>query len=307
MTHQLVPNRQTTHGTLSADIAPVLHVASGDSVRLQTLDAWWGLEPFTSPYGPRRVLEHPDQTRGHCLTGPISIEGLLPGEVLEIRIDHLVPASHGFTECGGVPWPHYARLGAHIGGPHMLLWDIDSERATTKLSSGSFSVATQPFLGWMGLMPAERGVHSTTPPRPTGGNLDCNLLVAGSTLFLPVEVVGGLLSVGDGHAAQGDAELSNNGIECAMDEIQLTLIRRSDMRLRLPLVKTDTHWACIGLGDTIDAAAYTASNALLDLIIQTQKCSRVEALGVASIAANLKITQLVNGVVGVHATWPFRS
>lgn len=306
----LNPDISTTHGVLSRQVGGggggVVRVGSGEVVQARTLDAWWGLEPFTEPYGARRVLEHPDRMRGHCLLGPVYVEGLMPGEVLEVRVERLVPASRGFTEAGGVPWPHYSRLGVDSGGPRMLLWDITPSCATTRLSTGPYSVPTAPFLGWMGLAPAEPGEHSTTPPRRTGGNLDLNLLIEGSRLFLPVEVEGGLLSFGDGHAAQGDGELSNNGIECAMEEVRLRLIRRSDLSIRYPVAVTSSHLVAVGLGVSLDEAAGVASNSLLDLICGHLGCARFEALGLASVAGSLRITQIVNGVVGVHATFPLR-
>lgn len=312
MHHHLPLTPSVLHGVFSRDQPPVLTVDSGDSVSLSTLDAWWGLEPAAGPSAPRKTLDHPHAKTGHCLTGPIAVRGLLPGDTLEIRMDRLVPDTTGFTEAGGAPWPHYERLGVDQGPLTMLLWSIGPTHATTTLASGRvISLPVSPFLGVIGMPPAGAGDHPTTPPRATGGNLDCTLLTVGTSLFLPVEVAGGLLSLGDGHATQGDGELSNNGIECAFSDIQITLTRHprdesSVLFLPTPYLRLPDaarSFAVLGLGPTLDAAAYDAGNHLLTLISHTLKCSRHEAIGLASLSAHFRITQMVNRTLGVHALW----
>lgn len=305
MEHHLQLSSKCLHGVWSRAIPPVLAVESGDAVRLSTLDAWWGREPFLAPFGDRARVDHPDAERGHALTGPIAVKDAQPGDVIEIEFLKLVPATHGFTVCGGYPSPHYTPFAADAGGPAMLIWHIDpaTGRATTDIAGNRIQVPVLPFLGVVGLAPAAPGEHSTTPPRRTGGNLDCCLLTQGTTLFLPVEVPGALLSVGDGHAAQGDGEVSNNGIECAMTEIVLKLTVRKDLQLITPVALTPGGWVTLGLGDTLDAAAKMAADAMLDLIQGKLQCSRPQALGIASVCVDLHITQIVNGVKGVHAVW----
>jgi acetamidase/formamidase len=295
---------ENLHGHFSRDLPPIATVASGTTVELATLDAWWGLEPFSAEYGPRDSLEHPGAREGHALTGPIAVEGLLPDEVLEIEFLALEVADRGFTEAGGFPSPHYERLHCHAGGPRMLLWKLDrSSNTASSPRLPHLTVPLNPFLGVVGLAPSRPGKLSTTPPRRTGGNLDCSLLTVGSRLLLPVEVAGGLLSVGDAHAAQGDGELSNNGIECAMPLVQLRLTRRADFRLTGPLVIRDDLTAALGLGPSLDDAMYDAANRMLDHLIQELHLSRVEALGYMSVAVDFRITQVVNGIKGVHAIW----
>ena len=117
--------------------------------------------------------------------------------------------------------------------------------------------------------PAEPGRHSTIPPRWHGGNLDCRELVAGSTLYLPIPVDGALLSVGDGHAAQGDGEVGGTAIECPMERIDLTLDLRdssSTAPLTTPVADTPAGWVCMGVGDDLDEAAAEAMDAMLDLL-----------------------------------------
>lgn len=325
--------RPNLHGVFSRDLNPIAWVDSGDIVELETLDAWWGSEPFTAEYAPRNLVDHDRALEGHALTGPIGVRGLrgspprnsappvVPplvaihpgattasdrthGDVLEIEFLELTPGTYGFTECGGFPTNHYRRLACDTGGPRMILWELDPSRTTyTARNVPGLQVKAAPFIGVVGLAPAAPGPHSTTPPRPTGGNLDCSLLTAGSKLLLPVEVDGGLLSVGDGHGAQGDGEISNNGIECPMHRVRLRLTRRTDLSITGPVILRPDCTAILGLGPTLDAAMYDAANRMLDWLVSELRIARVEALGLMSACVDLRITQVVNGTRGVHAVW----
>jgi acetamidase/formamidase len=296
--------RENLHGHFSRDLPPIATVDSGDTVELSTIDAWWGLEDFSTEYGPRETLHHPEAHHGHAMTGPIAVRGLLPGEVLEIEFLELVTGHRGFTEAGGFHSPHYARLRCDTGGRRMLLWRFDrSSNTASSPQLPNVVLPLNPFLGVVGLAPALPGQHSTTPPRRTGGNLDCSLLTQGSKLLLPVEVEGGLLSVGDAHAAQGDGELSNNGIECAMPFVRLRLTRRTDLQLTGPLVLRQDLVAALGLGPTLDDAMYDAANRMLDHLVLSLGLTRVEALGLMSVAVDFHVTQVVNGIKGIHAIW----
>jgi acetamidase/formamidase len=311
MLHTLPISTKNLHGVFSRKISPALTIEPGDTVCLSTLDAWWATEPMRGQYATRATFDHPHNRRGHALSGPIAVRGLGAGDWLEVRVDRLVPELTGFTECGGYPSAHYQRFSADEPPPRMLLWSIDGDWARTTLESGrEVRVRCRPFLGVMGMPPAASGEHSTTPPRRTGGNLDCSLLTEGAALFLPAEVDGGLLAVGDGHAAQGDGEVSNNGIECGMKEVRLTLTRHPASAvpegLTMPFIRLAPPargFAAIGLGSTLDEAASLATDGILRIIAHTLGCTRKEALGLASVSADLRVTQLVNGTVGVHAVW----
>ena len=125
------------------------------------------------------------------------------------------------------------RLGVSGGDRHRLEWAIDVA-AGAAVSEHGHPVRISPFMGVIGMPPPEEGLHTTTTPRIWGGNLDCKELVSGSTLFLPIPVPGGLLSVGDGHAVQGDGEVSGIALECPMDHVELTVRTREDMCISTP-------------------------------------------------------------------------
>ena len=304
-THTLEPTRETLHGKFSRELPPVLTIDPGDTVVYRTLDAAWNVEPRRSPalgesprkFEPRRNDGSDD---GHCLCGPIAIRGALPGMTLEIAVEEVRVGSWGWTSAAG--WPHAVnqRLGLADGEAILHLWALDSDSMTGRNQHGH-QVALRPFMGVMGMPPDEPGMHPTPPPRPTGGNLDCKELTAGSVLYLPVAVEGGLFSVGDGHAAQGDGEVCVTGIECAMDRVKLTFRLRDDMPIKTPRVHTPDAFLTLGMHEDLDEAGFRALEAMLDFMQERYVLERRDALALASVVVDLRVTQIVNGVQGVHA------
>jgi acetamidase/formamidase len=296
--YTLEPDELTLHGFFSPDLPPVLTIESDDTVRIRTLDAEWALEPFTTftpggpPPGPRATTKV-EGPKGHALCGPIAVRGALPGMTLAIHIDSVRPGSWGWTWGGG----------DLVDGEVMHFWTIDNERRFARNQHG-YRVALRPFLGVMGMPPAEAGQHSTIPPRITGGNLDCKELVAGSTLYLPIAVAGGLFSVGDGHALQGDGEVSHTAIECPMDEVVLTFHLHTDLHLTTPRAHTAQGWLTFGFDPDLNVAARNALDAMIGLIVEQYTVARVDAMALASVVVDLRITQIVNQVCGVHAMLP---
>jgi acetamidase/formamidase len=274
--HELPLDASVLHGHFSLELEPVLSVDPGDSVRFSTPNAGWDAgrdEPFES--------RNPELDTGHALAGPIEVRGARAGQVLVVGIDEVVPG----------PW------GVTFGGEgHRIDWELDGEvgRAAGR------SVRLAPFLGVLGMPPDEPGVHSTIPPRRCGGNIDCKELVAGTTLYLPISVDGALFSAGDGHAAQGDGEVSGTAIECPVERAELTL-ELSDLELRTPIARTETSWIAFGFSENLDLAAEEAMATMLDLIERDLGLDRSYALALSSVVVDLRVTQIVNGVKGVHA------
>jgi len=274
--HDLPLERRTLHGHFSRDLAPVLTVEPGDSVRLATPNAGWELEP-----GVRFEPRDDELDAGHALAGPIEVRGAKAGQVLAVRIDEVEAGSWGVT-----PTSH----------EHAIVWELGDGVAR----GGGFEVELAPFLGVIGMPPVGPGVHSTVPPRPQGGNLDCKELVAGTTLFLPIPVDGALLSAGDGHARQGDGEVCGTAIECP-SRATLTLELRDDFELAWPLARVDGAWLTFGFDEHLGLAARKAVDGLLDLMEREHGIVRDDALALASVVADLRVTQVVNEQVGVHA------
>jgi acetamidase/formamidase len=275
--HELPLEEATLHGYFSSALPPVLSVDPGDSVRFQALNAGWRWAPEGELFERDAKLHD-----GHALSGPIEVRGARAGQVLAVRIDEVEPAGWGVTFADGTPFG----------------WTIRDGEATDERGA---VVSTAPFLGVIGMPPAEPGIHSTIPPRRSGGNLDCKELVAGSTLYLPIPVDGALLSVGDGHAAQGHGEVSGTAIECPLERAQVTVDVRDDLELRSPVARTRDAWIAFGFDEDLDLAAEQCTASMLDLMERELRLERSHALALASVAVDLHVTQIVNRVKGVHA------
>jgi acetamidase/formamidase len=275
--HELPLERRTLHGHFSRDLEPALTIDSGDSVRFATPNAGWGLDDGTR-FEPRSSPEDD----GHAIAGPIEIRGARVGQTLAVRIDEVIPGARGVTQS---EWPH------------RIDWELNG---TTGRASTGHVIRLRPFLGVLGMPPPEHGVHSTTPPRPHGGNIDCKELVAGTTLFLPIPVDGALFSAGDGHAAQGDGEVSGTAIECA-SSARVTLEVRDEPRVAWPYARIEGAWLTFGFDEHLGRAARIAVDGMIELMGRKHGLSPEDALALASVVVDLRVTQVVNEALGVHA------
>ncbi len=198
------------------------------------------------------------------LCGPIAIRGAEPGMTLAVTIGEVQPGTWGYTPVGGWPHPVNDRLGVADVGT-FLLWTLDPAAMTGHNQYGR-TVALRPFLGVLGMPPGQPGIHSTIPPRITGGNIDCKELVAGSTLYLPIEVAGGLFSAGDGHAVQGDGEVCVTAIECPIERVDITFHLHKELRLTTPRAETPAGWLTFGFHKDLNEATMIALEAMVELI-----------------------------------------
>ncbi len=295
MKHEIPLERRTLHGHFSRDLAPILTIDSGDTVAFPCLDSGWHVAPGET-FEPRN--EQLDQ--GHALVGPIEVRGARAGQTLAVRIDEVRVGSFGATVAGGWSTPLNDRLGMSEGETLVLHWGLDADAGIGQDERGR-EVELRPFPGVLGMPPPEPGMHPTAPPRACGGNIDCKELVAGTTLFLPVPVDGALFSAGDGHARQGDGEVSQTAIECPLDRLELTLTAADGPELRTPIAWTPHAWLTFGFDADLDEAAAVAVEAMLELMQRELGVERADALALASVVVDLRITQVVNGVQGVHA------
>ncbi len=273
--HELPMEPELLHGFFSRELEPVLEIEAGDSVRISVPNAGWEVRPRE-----RLEARGPEHYDGHALAGPIEVRGAKAGQTLAVTVDEVEPGDWGVTYGDGVAvgWQLADGVGRALG----------------------FEVALAPFLGVLGMPPPEPGVHSTAPPRRWGGNIDCKELVAGTTLFLPIPVDGARFSAGDGHAAQGDGEISGTAIETPA-RAQLTLDVQDDLVLDWPCARIDGAWLAFGFDEDFGFAVRIAVDGILALMSRELGVVGGEALALASVAVDLRVTQIVNGVLGAHA------
>jgi acetamidase/formamidase len=308
--HELRLLPQHVHwGYYDATLKPVLRIASGDTVRVETMIAGGlgrlraaGVSEAEIP-DSMKAVEAAVTERGpgaHPLTGPIWVEGAEPGDVLEVRIlgfEFLHP--YGVTGFR----PGSGTLPDEFPYTRFKLLRFDSGRGVTQFAPG-ITLRLAPFFGSIGVAPDRLvGRVSSGPPGPHTGNLDNRELVAGSTLYIPVHVPGALLSMGDAHAMQGDGEVTLTALETSVrGTVQVTI--RKGTRLNWPRAETPTHYIAMGLHPDLDEASKLATREAIDFLVSAKKLSRDDAYILTSIAIDLRVTQLVDGTKGVHAMIP---
>lgn len=299
--HFLQPGHDTVVDVFDPHAAAVLMVEPGDSVEVRSLNAHGHIERQTKP--GEQVATLLRGSRGHTLTGPIGVRGARPGQILAVRPHSLTPDDWGFTVSGARDNELNRRLGITGELPAWLLWDLDVE-AKTGTDDRGHTVALAPFLGVTGVPPAEPGRHSTIPPRTVGGgNIDCRELVAGSTLYLPVTVADALLSVGDGHAAQGDGEVSGTAIETGMTT-RMTLDLLDEAAVSGVHAETPAGRITFGFNADLNIAMADALAAMADWMQSIYRLDRSTTLALASPTVSLRVTQVANDTWGVHALLP---
>jgi acetamidase/formamidase len=292
-------------GYYDASTPPVLRVKSGDTVEIQTLitSSPKRLEGAGVPAEQveQSLRDIYDQVKdkgpgGHILTGPIYVEDAQPGDVLEVRIVSVrlaIPyAYNGFG-------PGRGFLPEDYPYPKMKIIPLDEKRMIAKFAPG-IEIPLHPFFGSMGVAPPETtGKFSSNPPWIHGGNLDNKDLVAGTTLFLPVHAAGALFEVGDGHAGQGNGEVDITALETSLVGTFQFAVRK-DMHLRWPRAETPTSFITMGLHEDLNEATKAAVREMIDFLMTEKHLSRDDAYMLSSVAADLSITELVDGNKGVH-------
>jgi acetamidase/formamidase len=295
--HELPLERRTLHGHFSRDLEPILTIDSGDTIAFSCLDAGWNVEPGRK-FEPRDA----ELDAGHALVGPFEVRGARAGQTLEVAIDRVVVGTWGWCAAGDWSTPLNDRLGLTENGVY-LQWVLDAAGGVGRDDRGH-ELDLHPFLGVLGMPPPEPGTWPTAPPRRFGGNIDCKELVEGTRLYLPIPVDGALFSAGDCHARQGDGEVSQIAIECGLERAELTLTVRDAPELRMPIARTPEAWLTFGFDEDLDEAAAIAIDSMLDLLAREHDVERAEALALASLVVDLRVTQMVNGVQGIHAVLP---
>jgi amidase len=277
-------------------LPPVLTLAPGTTLEMECQDASGGQLTAVATLGDLAAL---DFGRINPVTGPIFIDGAQPGDAVKITLDAFAPSGFGWT----ANIPGFGLLADEFPDPALHLWSYDRAAMTPAAYSPVGRVPLKPFAGTIGLALAEPGLHSVVPPRRVGGNLDIRDLSAGVELYLPVEVAGGLFSIGDTHAAQGDGEICGTAIESPMS-VTLTLDLVKDARLEAPRFTTPGpvsrhldaagYEVTTGVGPDLMTGAREAVSRMIDLISARHGMSPVEAYMLCSVCGDLRISEIVD-------------
>jgi acetamidase/formamidase len=303
-THRLDAAPETVHwGFFDASLKPLIAVEPGDSVVISTVSggptqlprAGSGLTvPDALPAIHARV---PQKLGGpHIMTGPVAVRGAKAGQVLEVRIKAIdLNYDWGYN----VIRPLAGALPDDFKQARLIHIPLDRKRMVGTLPWG-LELQLKPFFGIMATSPPTAwGPVASPPPRRNGGNIDNKELVAGTTLYLPIHVDGAMFSCGDGHGVQGDGEVCITAIETGLiGTFELHL--RSDMALEWPMAETPTHVMTMAFDPDLDDAVVIALRDMIKLICARTGISREDAYTLCSLAADLRVTQVVNGSKGIH-------
>jgi len=311
MTHHLLKaNCQTVHlGGFSPNLKPALIVDSGDRIDVETYSGFYVADKAPPEFLTPEFLDicqnlSIDRKVGpgpHLLTGPIYVNNAEPGDVLEIKIEDVYPSLPvGFNAIR----PGWGALPQYFSEPKLRFIPLDLEKKIAEFPAGSgIRIPLHPFFGILGVANAEIN-RSSIPPGRYGGNMDNRELQPGTRLFLPVFVRGGLFSIGDGHSAQGDGEIDVTAIETSMNGT-IQIILRKDLFLMFPFAETPTDIVTMGFGRTLDEAFELALKQTIYWLEKFVGLSAEDAYVLCSLAANFRITQVVNTPQkGVHGMLP---
>jgi acetamidase/formamidase len=277
-------------------IAPVRRVEPGESVELEVIEASGGQ---LSERSTVEDLARLDFARVNPVTGPISVAGAEPGDALRVTVLDIAPSGWGWT----ANIPGFGLLADEFPEPALHLWSYDPQALAPAMYGPGGRVPLRPFVGTIGVAPAEPGLHSVVPPRRVGGNMDIRDLGVGTVLDLPVEVPGALLSVGDTHAAQGDGEVCGTAIESPM-RVTLRVDVVKDSRLSFPSYETAGpvsrhldgagYIVTTGIGPDLMEGARNAVRGMIELLGRRHGLSAIDAYMLCSVCADLRISEIVD-------------
>ncbi len=320
--HVLRATKETTQwGWLDPKEEPKLTVESGDTISVETM------YHSEDAIQPGKTMDEIVKLRlanpgggPHTVTGPIYVNGAEPGDTLEIRIKKIVPKESAFNfHLPGSKFPTVGLLAPEFPEGFVRYYKLDWAKRQTEFKPG-IVLDLKPFPGILavGVDPNEpkekagppikdaKGRTSTLRPWKNGSNMDLNELQEGSTLFVPVFLKGGLIWVGDAHCRQGNGEVNLTALECAFREIQIQPIVRKDLKIDWPRAETKTHWIMTGFDEDLNEAMKIATRETVNFLASQQfvPMSRDEAYSLASMAADCRVTEVVDIRKGVHCMVP---
>lgn len=297
-THTFEPTKFELY--FSSRVPPVLHIAPGDTVKTWSVGA-----DGVDPKGERR------SPGGNPQTGPFFVDGAMPGDTLVVRLNRIRTnrswAVSGSTVMGNAVEPFYLADLKWTQGFNTR-WTIDAAKNVAYLekppdSLKEFSVPLRPMLGCVAVAPQQDWAIRTTDSGRFGGNMDYNQLVEGTTVYLPVNHPGALLFVGDGHAAQGDGELTGDALETSMD-IEFTVDLIEGRNFGHPLAENAEHLISIGIGGSLDQAMQMATSGIMRWLERDYKLSASESAIVLGFAIKYDVVDLVGTQVSIAAKLP---
>jgi acetamidase/formamidase len=283
--------------------APRARIRPGDTLVMETMMASLNQVLPGVPVDEITRLRVNNPGRGpHTITGPVFVEGAMPGDVLKIHLNRIVPRAYGAN------WnlPGHLKLGQFpdaFAEPQVKYFFFDMKRGVTEFLPG-IELPVRPFPGILGVARAESGRFSTVPPGPFGGNMDVRELIEGTTLYLPVFVDGALLWSGDSHAAQGNGEINLTAIETAFNELNMTIDVVKGAPIAWPRIETPTHWITVGYDRDLNRALDILEEETLRFVVDSRKLGPTAARQFIAAHGDCRVSEVVNQLKGVYCMLP---
>lgn len=265
-------------------------VAQDERVVVETKDCFSGLVRSS-----RKKFEDIPMSKVNPATGPICVDGLSAGEVLCVSVEKIRLGDVGVTVCS----PELGNLARDVRRSVTKIMPIKGGRARF---SDDLWIDLKPHVGVIGVAPAD-GEPPTYYPGDHGGNLDTVDIGAGSKVYLPTFVDGAMVALGDVHASMGDGEVCGTGIETGA-EITVSFSKASEMDIARPMLETPKEWMTYAAAKTLDEAARLATSDMVGFISRSRGVRFEEAYMLASVAADLRISQVVNPLMAVRMAIP---
>lgn len=294
--------RSVHWGFFDASLPPVARVPVDTPFSVETVSSILPGQGPQDGVDPRmaelaRAHEGRKGIGGHFLTGPLWVEGAESGGLLEVQLTRVTMTwPYAFQKVH----PLWGVLRDTVLEEEFTLVPLDLRQQTATLTSG-LSVPCHPFFGILGVAPPPQwGRIATYEPRVHGGNMDNRELGAGSRVFLPVHVPGGLLSIGDGHALQGDGEVCSTALETGLTGEFIVRNHPGVPGVQWPFAVTSTHLLTMAFHASLDEAAMAAVARMVYLLDLLRGVPMLDAYRICSVLADLRATQVVNREKGMH-------
>ncbi len=310
-----------TWGVYSAEYEPAVKVKSGDVVKIDTVNSMGVNRANPKKFFVDNKISldlpvvqdiiavcektpmHPSGIRGALLTGPVYVEGAEPGDMLEVRVHDVrfrinygvhstsPGAGHPLADLVPRPWTHK--------------FDLDLDRSVALFKPGQIELPLAPFFGQMGVAPpVSAGAMGAGPPTPLfGGNFDLQELVRGGTVYLPVNVKGAHFFMGNGHALQGNGEITNPSLEVNLTGY-IQFIVHKNHPMKMPRVETPTHYVFLGMHDSLDDGMRQATLQCVEFLQKKEGLDFYDAYALTSVSTDFTVARALLPMQMIYASLP---
>ena len=282
--------KETVNDIMKWDNKPAGYCKSGDTIVFETRDCYDNtITSSERPLGDREGLSNP-------VTGALYVEGAEVGDILKVEIEDIKLRSWGVmrsSPTAGVFHEKYEKREA-------IIFQVKDNKI---YFDDKLILDADPMIGVIGTAPIEKEGIPTTTPGKHGGNMDCKKIVKGSTIYLPVNVKGGLLSMGDIHALMGDGEVFICGLEIA-GEITVKVSVLKNIKLPTPFLYSRGKVMSIQSAEDLDKAGDMSAKEMFEFVKEATKQDDVRTGMLMSLLSDMAVCQVVDPLLTVRVEFP---